>query len=48
MNHEDMERDHRDVERTFAALPPAHGRGFAGTWWGQAWLKALEDTALDT
>ncbi|MDI3404133.1 SWF or SNF family helicase [Streptomyces cavernicola] len=34
-------------ERTFAALPPAHGRGFAVTWWGQAWLKALEDTALD-
>ncbi|WP_431046683.1 SWF or SNF family helicase [Streptomyces sp. P1-3] len=34
-------------ERTFAALPPAHGRGFARTWWGQAWLKALEDTALD-
>ncbi|GAA4668832.1 SWF or SNF family helicase [Streptomyces youssoufiensis] len=35
------------VERTFAALPPAHGRGFAQTWWGLAWLKALEDTALD-
>ncbi|KAF4409880.1 SWIM zinc finger family protein [Streptomyces lycii] len=35
-------------ERTFAALPPARGRGFAGTWWGRAWLKALEDTALDT
>ncbi|MFE6041154.1 SWF or SNF family helicase [Streptomyces sp. NPDC056452] len=34
-------------ERTFAALPPAHGRGFASSWWGQAWLKALEDTALD-
>ncbi|WP_372343104.1 SWF or SNF family helicase [Streptomyces sp. KL116D] len=34
-------------ERTFAALPPAQGRGFARTWWGQAWLKALEDTALD-
>lgn len=34
-------------ERTFAALPPAHGRGFATSWWGQAWLKALEDTALD-
>ncbi|MGY0022303.1 SWIM zinc finger family protein [Streptomyces sp. YJ-C3] len=34
-------------ERTFAALPAAHGRGFAGTWWGQAWVKALEDTALD-
>ncbi|MFB6944858.1 MULTISPECIES: SWF or SNF family helicase [unclassified Streptomyces] len=34
-------------ERTFAALPPARGRGFAGSWWGRAWLKALEDTALD-
>ncbi|MFE0100568.1 SWF or SNF family helicase [Streptomyces sp. NPDC059009] len=34
-------------ERTFSALPPAHGRGFAQTWWGQAWLKALEDTALE-
>ncbi|MGA4847173.1 SWF or SNF family helicase [Streptomyces sp. G5(2025)] len=34
-------------ERTFEALPPPHGRGFAQTWWGQAWLKALEDTALD-
>lgn len=41
--------EHRtDRERTFAALPPARGRGFAGTWWGRAWLKALEDTALDT
>lgn len=34
-------------ERTFAALAPAPGRGFAGTWWGRAWLKALEETALD-
>ncbi|SFY33325.1 SWF or SNF family helicase [Streptomyces atratus] len=34
-------------ERTFAAMPPAHGRGFAESWWGRAWLKALEDTALD-
>jgi uncharacterized Zn finger protein len=34
-------------ERTFAALPPAQGKGFARTWWGQAWLKALEDTALE-
>lgn len=34
-------------ERTFAALPPAAGRAFAETWWGRAWLKALEDTALD-
>ncbi|MET8077794.1 SWF or SNF family helicase [Streptomyces sp. NPDC005303] len=37
-----------DTERTFAALPPAHGRGFAQTWWGRAWLRALEDTALDS
>ncbi|MER6615478.1 SWF or SNF family helicase [Streptomyces xantholiticus] len=35
------------LERTFAAFPPAHGRGFAQTWWGQAWIKALQDTALD-
>lgn len=34
-------------ERVFPALPPAQGRGFAQTWWGQAWLKALEDTALE-
>ncbi|AXK31950.1 SWF or SNF family helicase [Streptomyces armeniacus] len=36
-----------DEERVFDALPPAQGRGFASTWWGQTWLKALEDTALD-
>ncbi|WP_392675391.1 SWF or SNF family helicase [Streptomyces sp. LN785] len=34
-------------ERTFTALPPARGRGFAESWWGRAWLQALEDTALD-
>lgn len=34
-------------ERTFAALPAAQGRGFAESWWGRAWLQALEDTALD-
>ncbi|MEV6950711.1 SWF or SNF family helicase [Streptomyces sp. NPDC051183] len=34
-------------EKTFAALPPAAGRGFARTWWGHAWLRALEDSALD-
>ncbi len=43
-----MTRHEDDMERTFAALPPAHGRGFAQTWWGQAWLKALEGTALDS
>ncbi|GAA2960115.1 MULTISPECIES: SWF or SNF family helicase [Streptomycetaceae] len=39
--------DGHEPERTFAALPPARGRGFASSWWGQAWLKALEDSALD-
>ncbi|MER5584745.1 SWF or SNF family helicase [Streptomyces asoensis] len=34
-------------ERTFAALPPARGGAFARTWWGRAWLTALEDGALD-
>ncbi|OXY92102.1 SWF or SNF family helicase [Streptomyces diastatochromogenes] len=38
----------RGLERTFAALPPARGRGFAQTWWGRAWLGALEETALDS
>ncbi|MEU3541866.1 SWF or SNF family helicase [Streptomyces paromomycinus] len=28
-------------------MPPAHGRGFAQTWWGLAWLQALADSALD-
>ncbi|MFE7776403.1 SWF or SNF family helicase [Streptomyces sp. NPDC057445] len=35
-------------ERTFAALPPARGRAFAQTWWGRTWLRALEDTALES
>ncbi|MFA3878660.1 SWF or SNF family helicase [Streptomyces sp. MMCC 100] len=43
-----MTRYDNDVERTFLALPPAQGRGFAQTWWGRAWLKALEDAAMDT
>ncbi|MFB7512501.1 SWF or SNF family helicase [Streptomyces sp. NPDC056144] len=34
-------------QRTFAALPPAQGSAFTRTWWGRAWLKALEDSALD-
>lgn len=38
---------YEDTERTFAALPPAQGRGFARTWWGRAWLRALEDAAMD-
>jgi uncharacterized Zn finger protein len=43
-----VNRHDGDTERTFAALPPAGGRKFAGTWWGQAWLKAVEDTTLDS
>ncbi|MFE5893065.1 SWIM zinc finger family protein [Streptomyces sp. NPDC002285] len=43
-----MTRHDGDMERTFAALPPAHGRGFAQTWWGRAWLQALEESALDS
>ncbi|MFJ8992172.1 SWF or SNF family helicase [Streptomyces sp. NPDC102279] len=38
----------RDEERTFGALQPARGRAFARTWWGRAWLRALEDAALDS
>ncbi|MGW5766458.1 SWIM zinc finger family protein [Streptomyces tendae] len=38
-----------DLRRTFAALPPreAADEGFAGTWWGNAWVTALEEGALD-
>ncbi|MER5178172.1 SWF or SNF family helicase [Streptomyces sp. NPDC002896] len=46
--HADETLNEPSHERTFAALPPARGRGFAATWWGQAWLRALEDTALDS
>ncbi|MCT4355106.1 SWIM zinc finger family protein [Streptomyces sp. Je 1-79] len=40
---------HDDLRRTFPALEPREapdGR-FAATWWGNAWVEALEDTALD-
>ncbi|MEU7399814.1 SWF or SNF family helicase [Streptomyces sp. NPDC044948] len=43
-----MTRYDDGAERTFVALPPTQGRGFAQTWWGRAWLKALEDAAMDT
>ncbi|SDG69171.1 Uncharacterized conserved protein, contains Zn finger domain [Lentzea fradiae] len=33
--------------RGFAAFPKMKRR-VATTWWGKAWVKALEDTALDT
>ncbi|MFB0615757.1 SWIM zinc finger family protein [Streptomyces sp. AGS-58] len=48
-----MATPHRDTEvrRTFAAFGPREARGdgepFAGTWWGNAWVEALEQGALD-
>ncbi|MFF3818401.1 SWIM zinc finger family protein [Streptomyces bluensis] len=41
-----------ELRRTFAAFPPrspASGATdrFAGTWWGNAWVTALEEGALD-
>ncbi|MEU3712557.1 SWIM zinc finger family protein [Streptomyces catenulae] len=37
-----------DRSRTFPPLPPhTTGDTFATTWWGRAWLDALETTALD-
>ncbi|QEU88551.1 SWIM zinc finger family protein [Streptomyces viridosporus] len=38
-----------DLRRTFPAFPPRtpDGEGFARTWWGDAWVTALEEGALD-
>ncbi|MFC9732145.1 SWIM zinc finger family protein [Streptomyces roseolus] len=40
---------HEDRRRTFPAVPPreAADGSFAATWWGNAWVAALERTALD-
>ncbi|MBT2451011.1 SWF or SNF family helicase [Streptomyces sp. ISL-43] len=43
----DAQDPYDPYEKTFPALPPPAGRGFARTWWGHAWLRALEDSALD-
>ncbi|WP_444544818.1 SWIM zinc finger family protein [Streptomyces anandii] len=39
-----------ELRRTFPALPPRarEGGGFAETWWGNAWVTALEEGALDS
>ncbi|GAB2815198.1 SWIM zinc finger family protein [Streptomyces chlorus] len=39
-----------ELRRTFPAFPPRtpDGTGFADTWWGDAWVTALEEGALDT
>lgn len=38
-----------DLRRTFPAFPPrsSDGAGFAESWWGNAWVTALEEGALD-
>ncbi|MFD3733526.1 SWIM zinc finger family protein [Streptomyces sp. NPDC058632] len=38
-----------ELRRTFPAFPPPtpDGTGFADTWWGDAWVTALEEGALD-
>ncbi|MEU4484348.1 SWIM zinc finger family protein [Streptomyces purpurascens] len=38
-----------ELRRTFPAFPPREpdGKGFAESWWGNAWVAALEQGALD-
>ncbi|MER5465600.1 SWIM zinc finger family protein [Streptomyces sp. NPDC002668] len=38
---------HDDRRRTFPALEPLTGEEFASSWWGNTWVEALEDSALD-
>ncbi|MGW1881905.1 SWIM zinc finger family protein [Streptomyces sp. NPDC001970] len=44
----DAPRRPDDRRRTFPAFAPRSGdESFAASWWGNAWVDALEDTALD-
>ncbi|WP_432120037.1 SWIM zinc finger family protein [Streptomyces sp. bgisy032] len=36
-----------DLRRTFPRFPPRKGETFAESWWGNAWVTALEQGALD-
>ncbi|EFL35887.1 conserved hypothetical protein [Streptomyces viridochromogenes DSM 40736] len=36
-----------ELRRTFPPLPPREGEEFAESWWGNAWVAALEQGALD-
>ncbi|MER8219413.1 SWIM zinc finger family protein [Streptomyces sp. NPDC094143] len=36
-----------DLRRTFPAFPAREGDRFAESWWGNAWVSALEQGALD-
>ncbi|MFI6584793.1 SWIM zinc finger family protein [Embleya sp. NPDC050493] len=40
----------QDTVRTFEAFPPAKGSRapFAESWWGREWLRALEESSLDS
>ncbi|MEU1571877.1 SWIM zinc finger family protein [Streptomyces collinus] len=40
------DRDH-ELRRTFPPFPPRDGDRFAESWWGNAWVGALEQGALD-
>ncbi|MEG8278420.1 SWIM zinc finger family protein [Streptomyces sp. AHA2] len=37
-----------DLRRTFPPFPPREGETFAASWWGNAWVSALEQGALDS
>ncbi|WP_179203592.1 SWIM zinc finger family protein, partial [Streptomyces griseiscabiei] len=39
-----------ELRRTFRPFPPrpSTGEPFAGSWWGNAWVTALEEGALDS
>ncbi|MDX3575267.1 SWIM zinc finger family protein, partial [Streptomyces sp. ID05-47C] len=39
--------DHRHTYPAFPPGPVGEGGGFAETWWGNAWVTALEEGALD-
>ncbi|MCM2390825.1 SWIM zinc finger family protein [Streptomyces sp. CWNU-1] len=42
-----MAARHDDRRRTFPAPDPLRGEESATSWWGNAWVEALEDAALD-
>ncbi|MFF6911873.1 SWIM zinc finger family protein [Streptomyces sp. NPDC012466] len=42
----DPSRD-SELRRTFPPFPPRAGERFAESWWGNAWVSALEQGALD-
>jgi uncharacterized Zn finger protein len=45
-----VKRGADDRARGFPAFPagPPRRRGFAETWWGNAWIKAMENTSLES